>query len=136
MKITRTEENLRAAISGEATARLEYIAFGMKAMEEGFPEYAQLFFEAAGGETVHGVSHLKAAGMVGTTVDNLKKSATGEDYEIEEMYPRFVMDALEESLPDAAASFEMAMQREKTHRKMFQDALDRFHQKKTAAHTA
>lgn len=126
MKSTRTEENLKTAIIGEAKARLEYIAFGMKAMEEGYPEYAQLFFEAAGAETIHGISHLKAAGLVKTTLEHLEDSANGEDYEIEEMYPRFVMDALEESRPDAAASFELAMQREMHHRKMFRDALERF----------
>jgi len=56
--MTRTESNLKRAIAGEAKARLEYTAFAMKAMEEGFPEYAQLFMEAAGAETIHGISHL------------------------------------------------------------------------------
>jgi len=126
MKANRTKENLNAAIVGEAKARLEYMAFGMKAMEEGYPEFAQLFFEAAGAETVHGISHLKAAGGIGSTLENLDQSAKGEDFEIEEMYPRFVMDALEESRPDAAASFELAVQREKHHRTMFQDALQSY----------
>lgn len=122
----RTEQNLRSAILDEAKARLEYTAFGMKAMEEGYPEYAQLFFEAAGAETIHGIGHLKAAGAIGSTYENLIRSAKGEDFEIEEMYPQFIMDALEESRPDAAASFEIAAQREKHHRAMFQDACERF----------
>jgi len=126
MKANRTKDNLKTAILGEAKARLEYMAFGMKAMEEGYPEFAQLFFEAAGAETIHGISHLKAAGGIGTTLENLDHSANGEDFEIEEMYPRFVMDALEESRPDAAASFELAVQRERHHRSMFQNALTQF----------
>ena len=134
--MTRTEENLKTAILGEAKARLEYIAFGMKAMEEGYPEYAQLFFEAAGAETIHGIGHLNAAGGVGSTYENLDRSANGEDYEIEEMYPRFIMDALEESRPDAAASFEIAVQREQHHRKMFQQACERFTAKAKAKGSA
>ena len=132
MLVNRTEENLRTAILGEAKARLEYTAFGMKAMEEGYPDYAQLFFEAAGAETIHGISHLKAAGEIGTTLENLSESAKGEDYEIEEMYPQFIMDALEESRPDAAASFELAVQREQHHRQMFKEACERFKAKAKA----
>lgn len=124
--MSKTVENLNNAIIGEAKARLEYMAYGLQAMEEGYPEYAQLFFEAAGAETIHGISHLKAAGAIGSTIENLEHSANGEDYEIEEMYPRFIMDALEESRPDAAASFELAVQREQHHRKMFQDACERY----------
>ena len=60
--MTKTETNLQAAIAGEAKARLEYTAFAMQAMQEGHPEIAQLFLEAAGAETIHGISHMRAAG--------------------------------------------------------------------------
>jgi rubrerythrin len=49
--MTNTEVNLQTAISGEARARLKYTAFGLQALEEGHPEIAQLFLEAAGAET-------------------------------------------------------------------------------------
>ena len=131
--MTRTEENLKRAINGEARARLEYLAFAMKAMEEGFPEYAQLFMEAAGAETIHGISHLKAAGLIGTTYENLDESANGEDFEIEEMYPAFIREAEEESRADAAASFQLALARERHHRDMFKSAFERFQAKAKAA---
>ncbi len=83
--MTKTEQNLKRAITGEAKARLEYMAFAMQAMEEGFPEYAQLFMEAAGAETIHGINPLRAAGEIRTTFENLKESANAEDFEIEEM---------------------------------------------------
>jgi rubrerythrin len=134
--MSKTENNLRRAIAGEAKARLEYMAFAMKAMEEGHPEYAQLFMEAAGAETIHGISHLKAAGLVGTTLENLDESANAEDFEIEEMYPQFIREAEEESRPDAAASFLMAVERERHHREMFKIALQNFQRKTAAAKAA
>lgn len=131
--MTKTEENLKRAIAGEAKARLEYIAFAMKAMEEGFPEYAQLFMEAAGAETVHGINHLRAAGEIGTTFENLDESANAEDFEIEEMYPQFIREAEQESRPDAAASFTLALEREIHHRAMFKKAFESMKKKMSAA---
>lgn len=124
--MTKTETNLQLAITGEAKARLEYTAFAMQAMQEGHPEIAQLFLEAAGAEAIHGISHMRVAGEVGTTWKNLDESANGEDYEIEEMYPRFVREAEEEGRSDAAASFSLALEREKHHRAMFKEAYSAF----------
>jgi rubrerythrin len=124
--MSKTEDNLKRAITSEARSHLEYIAFAFKAMEEGQPAIAQLFMEAAGAETIHGISHLKAAGGVGTTYENLNESANAEDFEIEEMYPQFIRDAEEESRMDAAASFQMALQRERHHREMFKTAFEGF----------
>jgi rubrerythrin len=131
--MTKTEDNLQTAITGEAKARLEYMAFAMKAMEEGYPEFAQLFMEAAGAETIHGIGHMKAAGKVGTTFDNLDESANGEDYEIEEMYPQFIREADADSRADAAASFRLAVERERHHRAMFKEAFEKFKSKAVAA---
>lgn len=131
--MTKTEENLRQAVIGEAKARLEYTAFAMQAMQEGFPEYAQLFMEAAGAETIHGINHLRTAGGIGTTEKNLDESANGEDYEIETMYPQFIRDAEAEGRLDAAASFGMAVEREKHHRAMFKEAFQGFKTKAIAA---
>jgi len=124
--MSKTETNLQQAITGEAKARLEYTAFAMQAMQEGHPEVAQLFLEAAGAEAIHGISHLRVAGGVGTTWENLDEAANGEDYEIEEMYPRFVGEAEEEGRGDAAASFRLALEREKHHRAMFKEAFSAF----------
>lgn len=124
--MTMTNENLQAAITGEARARLKYTAFAMQAMQEGHPEIAQLFLEAAGAETIHGISHLRVAGGIGTTRQNLDESANGENDEIEEMYPRFIQEAEAEGDTDAAASFRLAVERERHHRDMFQTAFKAF----------
>jgi rubrerythrin len=123
---TNTEKNLQAAIAGEAKARLEYTAFAMQAMQEGHPEIAQLFLEAAGAETIHGISHLRVAGGVGSTRANLDEAANGEDAEIEEMYPRFIREAEADGRSDAVATFSLALERERHHRAMFKDAFAAF----------
>jgi rubrerythrin len=124
--MTKTNSNLEQAISGEAKARLEYMAFAMQAMQEGYPQIAQLFMEAAGAETIHGINHLHAANQIGTTFENLDEAANGEDYEIETMYPGFIHDAVEEDCVEAAASFHLALEREKHHRAMFKEAFEEF----------
>jgi rubrerythrin len=124
--MTMTNENLQTAITGEARARLKYTAFAMQAMQEGHPEISQLFLEAAGAETIHGISHLRVAGGVGTTRQNLDESANGENDEIEEMYPRFIRQAEAEGRTDAAESFRLAVERERHHRETFQAAFKAF----------
>ncbi len=121
-----TDTNLQTAITGEAKARLEYTAFAMQAMQEAHPEIAQLFLEAAGAETIHGISHLRVAGGVGPTKANLDEAANGEDAEIEEMYPRFIREAEAEGRADAVATFSLALERERHHRAMFKDAFAAF----------
>ena len=123
-----TETNLQQAITGEARARLKYTAFAMQAMQEGHPEVAQLFLEAAGAETIHGISHLRVAGGITSTREHLDEAANGEDDEIEEMYPRFIREAEEDGRTDAAASFRLALEREKHHRAMFKEAFGAFKQ--------
>lgn len=124
--MNKTQKNLETAIAGEAKARLEYTAFAMQAMEEHHPEIAQLFLEAAGAETIHGINHLHVAGAVASTRENLDDSANGEDYEIEEMYPRFIREAEAENRADAVATFTLALERERHHRAMFKDAFAKF----------
>lgn len=126
--MTNTEKNLEAAITGEAKARLEYMAFAMQAMHEGHPEVAQLFMEAAGAETIHGINHMRVANMIGTTLQNLDEAANGEDFEIETMYPNFIAEAEFEGRADAVACFKLALDRESSHRAMFKEAFAAFRQ--------
>lgn len=124
--MSKTDENLKSAFAGESQANRKYVAFAMKAMEEGHPEVAQIFLEAAGAETAHAIAHMKAMGEIKSTEENLEASAEGEEYEIETMYPMFVEQAEKDGRNDAAASFGIAMEREKHHREMFRKALEEF----------
>lgn len=124
--MSNTEQNLQDAFAGESKASRKYVAFANQAMKDGKPEIAQLFMEAAGAETTHALSHFEVMEEVGSTEENLREAAEGEDYEIEEMYPNFIEQAEKEGREDAAKSFKMAMEREKKHREMFQKALEKF----------
>jgi VIT1/CCC1 family predicted Fe2+/Mn2+ transporter/rubrerythrin len=123
---TRTDANLHVALAGEADANRRYLAYGIQALNEGRPDIAQLFFEAAGAETIHALAHLKTMGVVRTTRENLHTAATGEMLEIDVVLPRMIREAEEDGRPDAAASFRLALERERHHRDMFRQALATF----------
>ncbi|HEY7518606.1 MAG TPA: VIT1/CCC1 transporter family protein [Methylomirabilota bacterium] len=123
---TRTDANLQVALAGEADANRRYLAYGIQALNEDRPDIAQLFFEAAGAETIHALAHLKTMGVVRSTRENLQTAATGEMLEIDVVLPRMIREAEEEARPDAAASFRLALERERHHRDMFRQALAAF----------
>ncbi len=125
LALTKTDRNLWNAIVGEALAYLKYNAYAHKALEEGYPEVAQVFQEIAGAETIHGLNHLRVAGEIKTTAENLRQVTIGESKEFSTMYPRMIQDANVESRPEAAESFSMAMERERHHQEMFEQALER-----------
>lgn len=122
--LTKTERNLWNAIVGEAMAYLKYNAFAHKALEEGHPEVAQVFQEVAGAETIHGMNHLRVAGEIKSTIDNLRNVTEGETKEFSFMYPRMIRDAQDENRPDAVSSFTLALEREKHHLEVFTRALE------------
>ena len=123
---SKTDANLLIALAGEADANRRYLAYGIRALNEGRADVAQLFFEAAGAETIHALNHLATMGAVGTTRENLEHAATGEVEEIEVVLPRMIREAEEEGRADAAASFRLALDRERHHRDMFRLALRDF----------
>jgi rubrerythrin/VIT1/CCC1 family predicted Fe2+/Mn2+ transporter len=123
---SRTDANLQVALAGEADANRRYLAYGIRALAEGRPDIAQLFFEAAGAETIHALEHLRTMGAVGSTRENLVTAATGEVMEIEVTLPRMIREAEEDGREDAAASFRLALERERHHRDMFRQALAGF----------
>ncbi len=121
--LTTTEKNLWNAIVSEALANLKYNAYSQRAMQEGHPEVAQIFQEVAGAETVHGINHLRVAGDLATTAENLRVIIEGEAIEAATIYPRMIQEALAEGHQEAADSFTMAMERERRHLEAFTEAL-------------
>ena len=119
----KTKINLQVALAGEADANRRYTAYGIRALHEGYLEIAQIFFEAAGAESVHAYSHLAALHAIGTTPENLRTAAQGETGEIERTYPRMIAEAEAEGEQQSAASFRLALEREKYHQQMFSQAL-------------
>ncbi len=122
--MSKTDRNLWNAIIGEAMALLKYNAYAVKALEEGHPEIAQIFQETAGAESIHGMNHLRTAGAVKSSLENLKEVTSGEAKEITSRYPRMIREALDEGRRDAARAFTVAMDRERHHLESFMKATD------------
>ena len=118
-----TDENLKEAFAGESQANRKYLAFAAKADKDGFPNVAKLFRTAAEAETVHAHGHLAAMDGVGATVDNLKEAVDGETYEFTEMYPPMLEQA-EKDGHKAKRMFGYALEAEKIHAALYQEALD------------
>ena len=100
LKGSRTEQNLQTAFAGESQARNKYTYFANKARQEGMNQIAEIFEETARNEQEHArlwFQHLNG-GKIGTTAENLKAAAEGENYEWTSMYKEFADVAREEGL--------------------------------------
>lgn len=120
----KTLDNLMAAFAGESQANRKYLAFAKKADEEGFAQVARLFRAAAAAETIHALTHLRTAGEVKSTAENLQAAAAGENYEATSMYPEFIQQAEAEGEKRALTSFKWALEAEKVHEILYRQALE------------
>ena len=134
LKGSKTEGNLLAAFAGESQARNRYTYFASAAKKEGYVQISQIFEETAGQEKEHAKRFFKfleggevevtasfPAGVIGSTLENLKESAAGEHHEHTEMYPGFAKIAREEGFSQIAAVFEAISVAEKQHEKRYND---------------
>ncbi|MCP4722103.1 MAG: rubrerythrin family protein, partial [Desulfobacteraceae bacterium] len=128
LKGTRTEKNLLTAFAGESQARNRYTYFASAAKKEGYVQISEIFTETANQEKEHAKRLFKfleggeveitaafPAGVIGTTLENLKEAAAGEEYEWTQMYPDFAAIAKEEGFDAVAMIFEMIAIAEKQH---------------------
>ena len=81
LKGTKTEQNLRAAFSGESEARNKYTYFASVAKKEGYNQIAAIFEETAANEKEHAKMWFKLLEGMGDTKANLVSAAGGENYE-------------------------------------------------------
>jgi rubrerythrin len=134
LKGTQTEKNLLTAFSGESQARNRYTYFASAAKKEGYVQISDIFTETANQEKEHAKRLFKfleggeveitaafPAGVIGTTLENLKAAAEGESYEWNEMYPEFAATARKEGFEAIAAVFEAIAVAEKQHDKRYKD---------------
>ena len=128
IKGTQTEKNLLIAFAGESQARNRYTYFSSKAKKEGYVQIANIFEETAAQEKEHAKRLFKfleggdvevmaafPAGIVGSTLENLKSSAAGENHEHTEMYPEFAATARKEGFNQIADVFDAISIAEKHH---------------------
>ena len=132
IKGSRTEANLLKAFAGESQARNRYSYFASKAKKEGFVQIFNVFNETANQEKEHAKRLFKflqggeveitaafPAGVIGSTAENLKAAASGENHEHTSMYPEFAAIAREEGFNEIACVFENIAVAEKQHEKRY-----------------
>src|SRR4030043_738478 len=106
LKGSQTEKNLLAAFAGESQARNRYTYFASQAKKEGYEQISWLFSDTADNEKEHAKRFFKfleggdlevtasfPAGLIGTTAQNLKAAAAGENLEWATLYPAFAKTA-------------------------------------------
>jgi rubrerythrin len=133
---TLTVQNLMAAFEGESNAHAKYSAFAAKADLDGLQGIASLFRAAARAEQIHANNHAKVIGQLGghpecaihpvqvkSTLENLKAALGGEQYEIDTMYPGFLLEAQERKNHGAVRTFNWALEAEKTHARLYTEAI-------------
>ena len=120
---TQTEKNLLAAFAGESQARNKYTYFASRAKKDGFEQIAALFLKTADNEKEHAKMWFKELGGIGSTAENLKAAAEGENYEWTDMYAGFAETAEKEGFPELAAKFRMVGEIEKRHEERYRALL-------------
>jgi len=132
LKGSQTEKNILTAFAGESQARNRYTYFSGQARKDGLIQIALVFEETANQEKEHAKRLFKLleggdvkvaaafpAGVIGTTAENLRASASGENHEHSQMYPGFAKTAREEGFKDIAVIFEAIAVAEKQHEKRY-----------------
>lgn len=124
LKGSKTEQNLRTAFSGESEARNKYTYFASQAKKEGYVQISELFLETANNEKEHAKIWFKLLEGIGTTAENLKSAANGENYEWTDMYLRFAEEARAEGFNEIADLFAAVGEIEKEHEQRYLALLD------------
>jgi len=132
LKGTQTEKNLLAAFAGESQARNRYTYFASQAKKEGYEQIASVFEETANQEKEHAKRFFQMlqggdveivaaypAGVIGSTLENLRAAAAGEGHEWGVLYPDFANTARKEGLEGIAKLFENVAVAEEFHGKRY-----------------
>lgn len=137
IKGTQTEKNLMISFSSESQARNRYTYYAGVAKKEGLVQISHIFEETAAQEKEHAKRFFKfleggeveitdsfPAGKLGTTLENLRHAAEGEEHEWTDMYPGFAKVAREEGFEEIALAYEAIAVAEKQHGKRYSDLAD------------
>jgi rubrerythrin len=137
IKGTQTEKNLLKAFAGESQAKNRYTFFAKQAKKDGYEQISALFLETAMNEEEHAKIFFKfleggdveitaayPAGVIGTTEENLKAAAMGENEEWTKLYPEFAEVAGQEGFKRIAAAFKLISKIEADHEARFLKLLE------------
>lgn len=137
IKGSKTEQNLLKAFAGESQARMRYDYFAKQAKKEGLEQISAIFEETSMNEREHAkrffsfleggpveITATYPAGKIGTTLENLKAAAEGENEEWTSLYPEFARIADEEGYKEVAVTFKMITKVEKVHEERYNTLYD------------
>lgn len=132
VKGTQTEKNLLTSFAGESQARMRYTYFASIAKKEGYEQISAIFMETADQEKEHAKRMFKwleggpveitatyPAGILATTLENLKAAACGENEEWTTDYPHFADVADQEGFPKIAEMYRKIAVAEKAHEERY-----------------
>ena len=136
-KGSKTERNLLTAFAGESQARNRYTYFASQARKDNLMQISAVFSETAEQEKEHAkrffqflqggdveITAAYPAGIIGTTAQNLKAAADGEQYEWTKLYQGFARTAREEGFSAIAAVFDNISIAEKQHERRYRGLLN------------
>ena len=128
--------DLLSAYDGEVNARARYRAYAAKAEDEAMYGAASLFRAAARAEQIHASNHARVIRHMGgeakaeirpfpvkSTLENLKAALGREQDEVDSLYPTLLVHAAAQLETSATRSFVWAMESEKTHVRLYRDAV-------------
>ncbi|WP_312649338.1 rubrerythrin family protein [Aminipila sp.] len=124
-KQSKTYQNLKNAYDGERKASTKYAIYGSKAREDGYEQIGNIFDETSSNEREHAEIWLKQlnGGEIPSTLDNLKESITGENYEWTTMYREFAETARKEGFNQIAELFDGVASIEYNHDNRFKQLI-------------
>ncbi|MFO7806883.1 MAG: ferritin family protein [Candidatus Moraniibacteriota bacterium] len=146
----KTIKNLAEAFVGECQARNRYTFYAKDAKKEGYEQIAGIFTETAEQEKEHAkwlmrlinqlkedspedYSEIKVEQAAvpttwGSTLENLKAAAAGENYEHTDMYQRFADEAEEEGYNEIASRLRSIAKAEAHHEERYRKLITQVEQ--------
>jgi rubrerythrin len=132
IKGTETEKNLLKSFAGESQATNRYKLYAKQAKKEGYIQISEIFLATADNEVQHAKRFFRfleggnveitasyPTTQAGTTLENLKNAAGGENEEWMELYPHFADVAEKEGFSDIALAYRNIAKVEKTHEEKY-----------------
>jgi rubrerythrin len=143
IKGTQTEKNLLKSFAGESQARMRYDYYAKQAHKEGLEQIAAIFEETAENERSHAKQFFRfleggmaeitdsyPTGIIGSTLDNLRAAAEGENEEWTHLYPAFADTAEQEGFKKIAIMFRLIAKIEKAHEERYLKLYNNLQQRK------
>ena len=123
---SKTLENLKTAVAGEAQAHTKYLIYSRIAKNEGYNDIADVFAETANNERAHAELWLSliSEGIPENTLKALEDAAGGEHHEWTQMYAEFAETAKKEGFDNIASVFEMVGAIEKEHEQRYRTLIE------------